>query len=52
MNTDRAQEYLVGLVTELRKLVAETEWAEFKQNNADPEEIGEQLSALSNSAAL
>ena len=25
-------EYLQGLVTELRKLPAETEWVEFKQN--------------------
>jgi ATP-dependent DNA helicase RecG len=30
----------------------ETEWVEFKHNNAKPEEIGEYLSALSNSAAL
>lgn len=31
---------------------AETEWLEFKHNNADPEAIGEYLSALSNSAVL
>jgi len=39
----------------LRSLVAlprETEWLEFKHNDAEPEEIGEYLSALSNSAAL
>jgi predicted HTH transcriptional regulator len=30
----------------------ETEWIEFKLNNDDPQEIGEYLSALSNSAAL
>lgn len=33
-------------------LPAETEWVEFKHNNADPEVIGEYLSALSNSAVL
>jgi len=47
-NTD----YLQGLVTELRKLPAETGWVEFKENNSNPEEIGEYLSALSNTAAL
>ena len=52
MSTNRTQDYLVGLVAELCKLVAETEWAEFKHDNADPEDIGEQLSALSNAAAL
>jgi len=33
-------------------LPVETEWVEFKHNNADPEMIGEYLSALSNSAVL
>lgn len=45
-------EYLDGLVSELRKLPHETTWLEFKENNANPEEIGEYISALSNSAAL
>jgi len=36
----------------LLALPAETEWVEFKHNNADPEAIGEYLSALSNSAIL
>jgi len=45
-------EYLVGLVEELCKLPKETEWVEFKHNYVEPEEIGEYLSALSNSAAL
>lgn len=39
----------------LRRLVAlphEVEWVEFKENNANPEEIGEYLSALANSATL
>jgi ATP-dependent DNA helicase RecG len=52
MITDRTNEYLVSLVHELRKLPRETEWFEFKLNLSDPEEIGEYLSALANSAAL
>ena len=52
MTTDRSAEYLNGLVRELCKQPTETEWLEFKHNNADPQEIGEYLSALSNSAAL
>lgn len=52
MTVNRTAEYLVGLVTELRKLPEEIEWVEFKQNNFNPEEIGEYISALSNSAAL
>jgi ATP-dependent DNA helicase RecG len=52
MTVDRSIEYLIGLVAELRKMPEETEWMEFKQNNFNPEEIGEYLSALSNSAAL
>ena len=45
-------EYLAGLLHELRQLPGETEWVEFKCNNAHPEEIGEYISALANSAAL
>jgi ATP-dependent DNA helicase RecG len=45
-------DYFVGLVTELRKLPAETGWVEFKENITNPNDIGEYLSALSNSAAL
>ena len=52
MTTDRTSEYLVGLIRELCKLPTETEWVEFKHNNDNPEEIGEYLSALANSAAL
>lgn len=52
MTVDRSTEYIIGLVHELRKLPVETEWVEFKHNNADPEEIGEYISALANSAAL
>ncbi len=52
MTSDRSAEYLVGLIRELCKLPRETEWAEFKVNNSDPQEIGEYLSALANAAAL
>jgi ATP-dependent DNA helicase RecG len=41
-----------ALVLELSALSDETEWIEFKENRADPEEIGEYISALSNAAAL
>ena len=41
MTVDRPTEYLIGLVHELRKLPAETEWMEFKHNRAEAEEIGE-----------
>ncbi|MEW6156090.1 MAG: ATP-binding protein [Verrucomicrobiota bacterium] len=40
------------LLKSLLALPNETEWVEFKHNNDAPEEIGEYLSALSNSAAL
>lgn len=52
MTIQRTDEYLNGLLKELLKLPAETEWVEFKHNNANPELIGEYISALSNSAAL
>lgn len=52
MSTDRSAEYLESLVRELCKLPNETEWVEFKHNNANPDEVGEYLSALANSAAL
>lgn len=52
MNTDKSQDYLIGLVNELLKLPTETGWLEFKKNVANPEDIGEYISALSNTAAL
>ena len=52
MTVDRSKEYFLGILQELRKLPTETEWVEFKHSNDDPEEIGEYLSALANSAAL
>lgn len=40
------------LVLELAGNGTELEWVEFKENNGDPQQIGEYISALSNSAAL
>ena len=45
-------EDLKNLVDHLRSLPKETEWVEFKHNDAEPSRIGEYISALSNSAAL
>jgi ATP-dependent DNA helicase RecG len=42
----------IAQVNDLLKLPAETEWAEFKHNNIDPERMGRTISALSNSARL
>jgi predicted HTH transcriptional regulator len=39
-------------LTSLLALRDETEWVEFKHNNDKPDEIGEYISALANSAAL
>jgi len=52
MSNERQQDELEGLVRELRALSSETEWAEFKENNVDPQMIGECISAISNMAAL
>jgi predicted HTH transcriptional regulator len=40
------------LLERLLSLPRETEWVEWKENNHQPDEIGEYLSALSNAAAL
>jgi len=40
------------LLGHLQSLPRETEWVEFKHNKADPQEIGENISALANGAAL
>lgn len=48
----RDESYWCSLVHELAALPRETGWLEFKQNKADPQDIGEYLSALANSAAL
>ena len=52
MSINRNDDYIVGLVHELCKLPNESEWVEFKVNNSDPEQIGEYVSALANSAAV
>lgn len=52
MTIGDAPDYLLGLIDELRKLPAEAAWVEFKENNSNPEDVGEYLSALSNAAAL
>ena len=52
MSIDRPEGDLLGILNELRALPRETEWVEFKQNNDNPSEIGEYLSALANVAAL
>ena len=43
---------LVKLLETFICLPKETEWLEFKQNNDKPDEIGEYISALANSATL
>lgn len=43
---------LERLLDELRALPHETEWVEFKQDRYEPQQIGEYISALSNSACL
>lgn len=52
MTSDRPAAYLASLVHELSALPRETEWVEFKVNDAEPQGIGEYVSALANSAAL
>ncbi len=52
MTTPQSVEYLSDLVRELCKLPRETDWVEFKVNRHEPNEIGEYVSALANSAAL
>lgn len=47
----RSVDYLSSLLNELRMLPNETDWVEFKVNNESPDEIGDYISALSNSAA-
>lgn len=43
---------LHSILQQLISLPQETEWLEFKQNNENPEMIGEYISALANSATL
>ena len=48
----RDEQYWRSLVHEFLALSNETGWLEFKHNNTEPQEIGEYISALANSAAL
>jgi len=48
MTPEESEKLVIGLT----KLSSETEWVEFKLNNANPDEIGKDISALSNGAAL
>jgi len=50
--TSRDRQYLCSLVLELAAMPTETSWLEFKQNKAEPQDIGEYIAALANSAAL
>ena len=53
MIPERDAAYLTDLVHNLRQLPHETEWVEFKVNEArQPQPIGEYISALANGAAL
>ena len=52
MTINRTPDYYRSLVKELLVYPKETSWLEFKHNNADPQEIGEYISALANSAVL
>jgi predicted HTH transcriptional regulator len=59
MKAKLKQEYFAMQTDELKLLIREltsqpeeNEWVEFKHNFHSPEEIGEQISALSNSACI
>jgi len=52
MTSNRPADYLASLVRELCALPRETEWVELKVNEAEPQAIGEYISALANAAAL
>ena len=43
---------LQNLLDNLVKLPKETEWVEFKVNNDNPQEIGQYVSAISNSSCI
>lgn len=52
MTHQKTVENLQSLLRELVALPQETEWAEFKHNSIKPENLGEYISALANSASL
>jgi len=43
---------IIKFIDDLRKLPTESEWVEFKLNHQSPEQIGEYISALANSASI
>lgn len=45
-------EELIRLLKQLTSIELETEWIEFKENNYEPDLLGEYISALSNSACI
>lgn len=47
-----AESGLSSIIQELTRLSKETEWVEFKRNKAEPDEIGANLAAISNSITL
>jgi len=49
---EKTEKYLTSLFYDLIKMPKETEWAEFKHNNYNPQEIGEYISAMANIVAL
>ena len=46
------KERRLAVVKDLLRLPAETAWAEFKEDNTNPKEIGKRISALANAARL
>ena len=52
MTSDHRSDSRVGLLHELIALPLETEWLEFKVNNAEPNTVGRDISARANAAAL
>ena len=52
MVTRSDAERLHDLIARLLAEPREQEWLEFKTNKAEPEEVGEYISALSNGAAI
>ena len=52
MISRNSQEYLIALFKDLTQQPKESEWLEFKVDNDSPDEIGQYISALSNSAAI
>jgi hypothetical protein len=43
---------IISIVRNACKSASEYPWIELKENNADPQQIGEYVSSLSNTAAL